>query len=137
MDEMQRANPRARRRALILIGGMTLLGAVAIASSPSWISAVVSWIRSEPQRFDERLAIARWIASAVVALPTAAFAAYFWRLASAVIAADRFPPPGLAVVQDTPIVSGAAARRRGRLLRIVAVAVLLPAVAVIVIFWKL
>jgi hypothetical protein len=57
------------------------------------------------------------VAAFVFMLPLAGAALHLWSLGARVVRAARFPPPGLAVVRDTPVLTGEKAVVRGRLLR--------------------
>ena len=67
----------------------------------------------------------------------AALGAYLWRGASRVRRAQRWPPPGARTLRDTPVLTGAAARRRARGMQAVALALWLVALALPVLAWRL
>ncbi len=77
MAEIQKADPRALRNALVIVGGGVLFGG-----------------------------------------------------------AGRYPPPGLRVVRDTPVVVGEAAGRRGRLLQVFAVVMGLAGLLLAFFLWR-
>jgi hypothetical protein len=99
--------------------------------------AVEQWITRDPELAGSRLALALTAVALAMTASALGFAAYFWRLGAKAVRAERFPPPGLATVRDTPIVRGPAARRRGRLLQSAAVALAVVAGAIPFLVWRL
>ncbi len=115
MAEVQAADPRARRAALIMLAIAFVAGTLLLWALNTSQSAVASWLREDPARMVRR---ARWLLAGLAVVtsgPAIAAGAYLLRLGSRVIAAERFPPPGLRVVQDTIVLTGDAARSRGRI----------------------
>ena len=70
-------------------------------------------------------------------LPLLLGAARALRIARRTLEAERFPPPGLAVVRDTPVRRGAAARRWGRALRVIALALGVLGGAIALLLWRI
>jgi hypothetical protein len=64
-----------------------------------------------------------------------AFAVYTWRLGAQTISAREFPPPGRAVIRDTPVRTGDAALAHGRGLQALAVLLAVAATAIGGMFW--
>jgi hypothetical protein len=73
----------------------------------------------------------------LMCLSLAPFAAYLWRLGAKVVLHAQLPLPGARVLRDTPIIRGEAARRRGRWLQGLAVALLACGIALAVVAWRL
>ena len=134
LEQIQKADPRARSKAAIVIAGGALLGATLILLGNKYRPAFEGWISQDAY---PRLRIAFAAVLAAFAGPMLAFAAYFWRAGSRVVRAGRFPVPGAAVVRDTVVLRGAAARRRGRMLQICAVALVLTAAVLCALLWRL
>ena len=60
--------------------------------------------------------------SAVVLLASlVAFTLYFWSLGVKVLHTKQFPPPGVRVIRDIPVIGGHAAVLRGHGLKVLAV----------------
>lgn len=121
---IQRADPRLRKQALlwilaILVAGLLALRYIALRPTPETLPL--------------------WIGGSVglSAVVIAAFAVYLWRLGVRIKASLRFPPPGLRVIRDTVIMDGADARRRGILLQVLAVVLLLWVLAFLAVTWRL
>ena len=115
MAEVQKADPRARRTALLIVGAGTLVGVLLIVMADSGRPAFEAWVDADLHtRF-------RLVAGALIVLmagPAIAMSVYLWRLGTQVARSRQFPPPGRRVVRDTPIVAGDTAARAGRWLRI-------------------
>ena len=62
------------------------------------------------------------------ALPALWFAIYAWRIARQTVYAERYPPPGVAVVRDVRIVTGSDAIRRAFAIRVVGLLFLVTSV---------
>ncbi len=137
MAEVQAADPRARRVALIVLAIAFVAGTLLLWALNTSQSAVASWLREDPARTVRR---ARWLLAGLAVVtsgPAIAAGAYLLRLGSRVIAAERFPPPGMRVVQDTTVVTGDAARSRGRLFQGLAAILLLAAAGLAFLLFRL
>ncbi len=134
MTEIQKADPRARRRALLIVGAGTLVGVLLLATVDSGRPAFEAWVDAD------RHARSRLVAGALILLmagPAIAMSVYLWRLGTQIVQSRRFPPPGRRVVRDTPVVIGEAAARAGRWLRILAVALGVSGLLLAVLLWRL
>lgn len=116
--EIQRADPRARRRALALGVGAAVAGGALIAALPGWLEGWTETLLTRPAT--ERARIARllvWAAAGSIGVPVLVLGAYFWRAGGRVLRAGRWPAPGARVISDTPVLRGGDALRHGRRLR--------------------
>ena len=127
-EEIQEADPAARRRLAIVLLAFAVLGAGAIF----YFSELLADAGDEPALALERLKL---IVNSLYlfVLPALWFAIYAWRIAGRTIEARRYPPPGVAVVRDLRVVTGPDAVRRAFAIRVVAAlflvtSVLLPTV---------
>ena len=101
----------------------------AIGSDP-FFERIGEWLAEDPdlalERVEEFIA---WVA--VASLPLLIIGVFVFRTGLRSIVSERFPPRGMWVIVDTPVVSGTRAKWRGRMmlvaaLLIVAVAIGLP-----------
>ncbi len=60
------------------------------------------------------------------------FAVYFFLIGRKILKYNRFPPPGMKVIRDAPIVQGSKARRRGVLLA--SVSIIFALILVVMVF---
>lgn len=131
MTEIQKADLQARRRSLFIV----LPGAV--------IGAVLLWllVYFKPQlqglfvdHADDLIQQPLLVGLGMLLLmsPVIALGGYCWYLGRQIVIARRFPPPGLAVSRDTPVLREAAAVRRGRTLQLTALLIILASLSLAV-----
>lgn len=137
MHETQEADPRTRRWAVLLVICGTFAGLAVTWLAESCGPALKAWIERDPEQMGSRLRLAFAGLALAVALPVLGLAGYFWRLGVAIVRAERFPAPGTRVMRDTVVLRGAPARRRGRLMQLVAVLLAAALVAFAVVFFRL
>ena len=131
---VQKADAGARRRALVLLGAGTLVGASAVLTTRRVLPAVSGWVADD---VEGRLPLVAAILAAMPSLPLVAFGVYLWRLGSRVVDTSRFPPRDMPVIRDTPVVEGVVAVRRGRMLRAAGIGLVGAAMAVALVVWRL
>ena len=130
MPEIQKADPRARRNALWLFAVTVVAGSALLA----WIE--LSPVGLGPERFAQSPGAVVLMLAILLAL--AAWAAvYAWRTGRRVVSAERFPPPGMLVVRDTPVHTGRRARLTGYVMMGLAVLILLSAAGAAAIIYLL
>ena len=117
MSAIQQAEPRARRRSIILSIVLVMLGTFAIALVEARQEQITNWIGANARTMlRDPLTVAAGVF--VMCSPLLALALYLFSLGRRVVNAARFPPPRHAVVRDTTIFEGCAAIRRGRSLQL-------------------
>jgi hypothetical protein len=137
MDDIQRADPSAKRRAVLLvIFGSFIGGSVLYAFKQSWPS-IERWLLSDPEQLPDRLATLRGFLVSVTTVPLLAFAVHLWGRGARICRHQRFPLEGERLVRDTLVVRGEAAAIRGRILQCLAVALAVLAVGLVVVLWRL
>ncbi|MEZ5317371.1 MAG: hypothetical protein R2752_08240 [Vicinamibacterales bacterium] len=132
--EVRKADPQARRSALRFLAAFTVLGAVAIVVIGRLRPAAENWVEHDP---GSRLSAMLIILGLITALPLLGLAASLWHLGTRVVATAQFPPPGRRVTRDTRLLTGDAARRRGRLAQGFALFFGVAAVGLATILWRL
>ena len=118
MTEIQRADPVARRRALIAAVVIAMGGWAAFFVLQDWLAGLRG---SDPARVRRALEGAMIWGSWVACLPVAALAVWLWRTGVRIARSGRYPPPGAKVIRDTPVVHGNAARLRATALKLLAI----------------
>ena len=136
MSEIQKADPDARRRALTIVLvalGLGLAGLAALTAREEqfqrWLEANADWLAREP-----------WIvalAGLVAVAPMIALAVYLFIVGARMARTQRYPPPGVAVTRDTPVVTGRGAVLRGRFVQALCVGLILCALAIPAVLWQL
>jgi hypothetical protein len=134
MSEVQRADSSARRAAIVVVGCGAAAGVVIIALATRLRPDVTAWLLDDPEA---RLPMVIAATIAMTTGPALGAAIYVWRLGRRVVRTERFPPPGLRVTRDTPVVTGTAAGRRGRLIQAFAIALGVLAAVMALTLWRL
>lgn len=124
MPEIHRADPSARRRAIVTVLVIAGLGVCGHFALEAWLGRTVE---GDPAQARESLSSVLVWGTWIVALAIAAFGVQLWLVGGRVRRGQRFPLPGAKLLRDTPVRTGRAARMRGMLLR--AIGVLLLALA--------
>jgi len=137
MNEIQKADPAARRQAVLLVIFGMAVGALLIAGIEHFREPFREWLLSEPAETARRAKLAMYVSGFVVSAPVIAFAIYLWLLGARVLRAQQFPPPGFRVIRDTPVVGGHGAVTRGHVIQILAVCLGVSAALLWLFFWWL
>ena len=134
MTEVRRADPTARpAAALMLVGGMCA-GALLIAIFMRYRVPLGEWVRADRA---QRVRLMFLLLTALVAGPLLGLAVYLWSLGERIVRAREFPPSGLRVIRDTPVITGAKAVVRGRLLKVLAIACAVASIVLAGLLWGL
>lgn len=110
--EIQRADPRARRRVLAIVAVAVVAGVVGVMAMNEWGQRLRESAARDPQSAVDQAARLLRITSAVISVSLAALGLVVARLSLKVWRARRFPPPGSAVLVDTLVLTGRRARQR-------------------------
>jgi len=121
MAEVQRADPAARRQAVLFVVIGALVGSLLIVGFERYRAPLREWVLPEPEQLVHRLKLLFLLSAVAVSAPLFGFAAYLWSFSGKVLRAQRFPPPGHRVVRETRILQGQAAISRGRSFKVLAV----------------
>jgi hypothetical protein len=121
MNEVQKADPETRRKAILVFIFAAALGGLLISGFDHIREPFRAWLVSDPAETARRARLALSVSILVLSVPAIASAIYFWLLGRKVLVAQQFPPPGSRVVRDTPVVRGAAAVTRGHAIQVLAV----------------
>jgi hypothetical protein len=118
----------------VIVGcGMTVGIAVIVVAS-QLRPEFEAWVR---QDLCARLKLVIAVLTLITVGPVLGLAGYCWHLGQRILRAAQYPPPGLRVVRDTPIVTGDAARRRGRLVQWFAAVLGMAALLLAFFLWRL
>lgn len=105
--DVLRADPAARRQAMLLLLAVVLLGTPLLWLLDRNRDAIAGWIVSASNDGGVLPMLALF---AVLALPAWILGGYLARLGARSLRAGQFPPPGMRVVRDTPVRTGGAGR---------------------------
>ena len=137
MSQIQKADPEARRQALLAVIFGAAVGGLLIAGFAHFGEPFRAWLLSEPAETAGRARLALYVSALVLSVPLIAFAVYLWRLGARVLRAQQFPPPGFRVIRDTPVISGPPAMTRGQVIQVLALCLGLAAALLWLFFWWL
>src|SRR5262245_36025126 len=79
VTQIERADPRARRRAVVLVTIGAVGGSLLFWGVQSRLPALQAWVAEDPAQAPLRLRLIVSGSAAAVAVPTLVFATYFWR----------------------------------------------------------
>jgi hypothetical protein len=136
MTGVRKADPGFRRQAIVVLVIGACVGALLIAGFAHYHIVVRGWLLAEPGASAQRARLIFLLLAALLLAPLLGFAAYVWSLGARVLRAREYPPPGLRVVRDTPVIAGARAVSRGRWLKALALGCGIAAVALAVLLWR-
>jgi hypothetical protein len=134
MVQIQKADPVARRKAIIGIALGLLVGGLLFLMLEWLLGNVNQWI----ERHAEFLVEHHYIAFLVMLVPVApviALSGYLIIYAGRIVKSGRFPPPGTAVIRDVRVIEGRSAIIRGRVAQWLCWIILLSASAIPLIIW--
>lgn len=137
MREVQPADPRARRVALLVLAAGFVAGVALLWALEAGRPAVARWLREDPARTAARARLLLAGLALATSGPALAAGVYLWRLGSRIVTAERFPPPGLRMVQDTMVLTGDAARTRGRIFQALGLVLFVAGSALALLLWRL
>ena len=135
--DLQPADPRAQRRALILLIAGLVVGVLLIWGLERYTPALRRWITEDPAAAPARLRTAIAIFALVVVVPPIAFGGYFWWIGVRIRRSGRYPPPGLAMIADTGVLTGDAAIRRAAILQAFGAIIAAVALGAAVVLWRM
>jgi len=134
MAEIQNADPKARRKAIVSV----ILGAVAGISLYLLLEFSVGnvnlWIQAHANFLVEHHYLT-FLGMLVLVSPILAMAVYLIRFSRQIIRTKRFPPPDTPVIRNVRVLIGEKAVSRGWLLQILCWLILLPAFAIPFLVW--
>jgi hypothetical protein len=132
MADIQRADSRSRKFAILALAGILFGGVVLSVQFESWMEDV----RSMPVEVarESLTTVFSWsVGIGTVAIALAGSHCWWW--GKRVRRALRFPPPGATVLRDTVILEREAAASRGRLLQFLGVTLIFCAITVVIGSW--
>lgn len=134
---LQKADPTARRQAVLAVIFGAAVGGLLIAGFDHFREPFREWLSSDPAETARRARLAMYLSAIVLSVPLIAFAVYLWLLGGRVLRAQQFPPPGFRVIRDTPVIGGPAAVTRGQVIQVFALCLGVGAVLLWLFFWWL
>ncbi len=137
MVEVQSADAGARRTALVVMALAFVGGGLLLWALDAGRPAVARWLKEDPAQTAARARLLLVGLAVVTSGPALAAGAYLWRLGGRILTAERFPPPGLRMVQEAIVLTGPAARTRGRIFQAFGAALFVAGCAIALLLWQL
>ena len=134
MGTIQKADSGARRKAIGVICIAAVFGVCAILAFESLQDDFQSWLERNIDFLLEHTIIV-FLVLLVLISPLLATGVYLLSLGNRTVRAQRFPPPGYAVVRDTPVLEGLQGLRRGRVIQLLSLFLLCSAGAIPFVIW--
>jgi hypothetical protein len=131
--EMQHADPRLRRLAVLSCTALVVVGSFALWAFQGWLARVA---QAEPSVAQRQLLAAFACLMGATLVILLALSVFLWRVGARVRAAAQYPPPGMRVLRDTVVLRGAAAHRRAGVIEGIAVALILCTVGLVGVTWR-
>ena len=131
--EIHRADPVARRNAVILVIVAGVVGAALLHALGESSEGIRAWVEGAPERAAKTL-----FASVVLGVSAPMLGLAFWmrRLATKISRASRYPPPDARLTRDTRVHRGASALAIARLHNAFAAIAALMAIVAPVLLWR-
>lgn len=126
MNEIQPADPGARRKALWILGIATLIGVCAILAFEYFQEDLRSWLERNID-YLIRNSVVVFLGAVVFALPVLAAGIFLFLFGNRTVRSQRFPPPDYAVTRDTRVLKGLQATRRGRIIQLLSLLLMVAA----------
>ena len=133
MNEVQKADPKARTSALIITIAVIVIGMCALALFERYQAPLADWFVANMATISDHTGVVAAVVTAFFA-PVYLVAGYLFLIGQRVIDSRRSPPPGHSVIRDTKIMEGHAAVTRGRLLQALSIALAIAVTVAIVLF---
>jgi hypothetical protein len=132
VHEIHRADPDARRNAILLLLACAVAGSALIAALP----AIELWLTSGTQGMKQDLAVALVSIGLMICLPLLVFSTRVWTRGAKVRRQLCFPLDGDRVIRDTPVLRGHDALVRARILQGLAIALGIAALFIVWTMWR-
>lgn len=133
MPEMQKADPRARRTAILIVVAASVVGAASLHIIGKSSEGLRAWAARDPEHAAKVLFP---LIAPAISVPLLGLAVWMERFASKVKRAGRYPPPDARLTSDTRVRTGADALAFVRLHRILAGITALVAIGWPVLLWR-
>jgi len=134
---IQRADPRARRKALFILLAVLLAALLTLAGVRMWTDSITTLAEKDPHEAAQRLSRWLWWLGPGLTSPVFAFSVWLWSFARRVRRSGRHPPPGVPVLRDVRIRTGHEAFRLARWISASSVLVAALAAACWLVLWRL
>ena len=117
-EKVQKADPEYRRKVLVWMAVAVLITLALAHYARSHFSQLYEWLWAQPEHESQLRMFWATVGIGILGvLINAGCGWYCWRFSKKIYDSGRFPPPGVRVLSDVPILEGDSARSRAHLLR--------------------
>ena len=134
MVQIQKADPKTRRKAILSLVGGAMVGVGLFFLLEYSVGNVNRWIDSNAVFLVEHHYLSFLIMLLLVS-PVLWLSIYLIRFAGKIVKAERFPPPDTPVIRNVRVLEGKHAVLRGRLIQVLCWIILLAAAAIPALVW--
>lgn len=136
MNEIQKADPKARKKAIWIVLVASILGTLILLpfSFSSSNTMFQTWMESKLLYAVRYPLLAAGI-SGVLITPILCAALYLFQYSRKCVASEKIPPPGYSVIKDTPVLRGSSAITRGRLVQILSMILCFASISIPLMIW--
>lgn len=135
--EVQKADPAARRKAILIVVIGALIGALLIGGIECYRDRLADWIGDAVIARHGRVRFLFLLVVGMLSAPLVVFAVRLWSLGNKVRRAQQCPPPGYRLIRDTRIIRGSAAVMRGRIFKILSAGLVVALGLLFFLAWRL
>lgn len=125
-----------RRNSLLSVVIGTIVGVILLVLFQSYLDFFRAWLTEDPALLLTRAGMVFGLLAMLLIAPLLALAVWLWACSSRILREERFPPSGVRVVRDTPILQGPAARNRATLFRVFAIVLVVAASGLSWLLWR-
>jgi len=136
-DPIVPADPRMRRGVAIAVAVVIAVGLVLFAELQSELDRIASLAQRDPEAATARGIRLVTILALVAGLSLLGVGGWFWQLARRIRRTDQYPPPGMRLLRDTPLLAGTRAWTVATKAKVIAVLTWLLGLAIAWYLWQL
>jgi hypothetical protein len=134
---LRSADPAARRQAVLLVLAGACLGALLIVVLERYRIPLRDWVLANPGTSAHRRQLVVVLLAVALFTPLLALGAYLWSLGGKAVRTREFPPRGVRVVRDAPVLTGNKAVSRGGLLQLLGLGCAIACAVMALLLWRL
>lgn len=134
MVQIQQADPKARRKAILTLLAGALAGTGLYFLLEFFVGNVNLWIQTNAVFLVEHHYLSFFFMLLLVS-PILWLSIYLIRFAGKIVQAERFPPPDTPVIRDVRVLEGKSAVLRGRLVQVLCGIIFVAAAAIPLLVW--
>jgi hypothetical protein len=101
-----------------------------------FLPGILAWVGDDPASARPKVQLLLLVIGVMSVGPLFVMAVYLSRLGRHISSARRFPPPSMKVLHDTPVLVGAAADTRARIVKGLGILLAVLAIGLLITLWR-